>query len=93
MSWSIRAPTSGSTFSRRWATATLALSFAGSRFSSSDLTADGRADLYALVDRGVDADGKPLGTAGWRFLSTGTTFNPSAWFTSTAMPWASTFPY
>ena len=88
-----RAPTSGSTFSRLHVTGTLALSFAGSRFSSADLTADGRADLYALVDRGVDGDGKPLGTAGWRFLSTGTTFNASAWFTSAWMPWASTFPY
>ena len=88
-----RAPTSGSTFSRLHVTGTLALSFAGSRFSSADLTADGRADLYALVDRGVDAEGKPLGTAGWRFLSTGTTFNASAWFTSAWMPWASTFPY
>jgi len=88
-----RAPTSGTAFSRLYFTATLALSFAGTRFSTADLTGDARADLYALVDRGVDAAGKPLGTAGWRFYSTGTTFTPAAWFTSATMPWATTFPY
>ncbi len=88
-----RAPASGAAFARLAFTGTLALSFARTRFTTADITGDGRADLVALVDRGVDANGTSLGTAAWRFISTGTTFTPNAWFTNAGMPWATTFPY
>jgi hypothetical protein len=88
-----RSMSSGSAFSRIYLTDPLALSFAGTRFSSADLNGDGRADLAGLVDRGVDADGNPLGADGWRFLSSGTALSASKWFTSSTTPWATTFPY
>ncbi len=89
-----RGGTSGTSFSSLYFTDVLPVSFAGTRFSSSDATGDGRADLFALVNRGVDADGiTPLGTAVIRFTSTGTTFNQRPWFSDATMAWETAFPY
>jgi hypothetical protein len=88
-----RASSTAPTFEMRYFTDPLPLSFAGIRLSTADLTGDGRADLSALVDRGKDVDGLPLGTDAWRFLSTGTSYTPGPWFTSPAMAWETTFPY
>jgi len=84
---------SSSTFSPLAFTGVLAQSFARSRFSVADLWRDGRADLGALVDRGKDAGGKPLGTAVLRFRSTGTAYVRSAWFYSSTLAWETSFPY
>ena len=88
-----RGPTAGTSFSRLNFTDVLPVSFAGTRFSSSDATGDGRADLFALVNRGIDADGNPLGTDVVHFDSTGTTFTQRPWFSSPTMAWETTFPY
>jgi hypothetical protein len=88
-----RASSTAPTFERRYFTEPLPLSFAGTRFSTADLTGDGRADLSALVDRGKDESGLPLGTDAWRFLSTGSSYTPLAWFTNPTMAWEATFPY
>ena len=71
----------------------LPLPLASTRLSTADLNGDGRADLVALVDRGLDADGNPLGTDTWRLASTGTAFTLDAWFGDAAMRWDQAFPY
>jgi Stage II sporulation protein len=81
------------TFARRYFSDPLAIPFSGSRFSTADLSGDGRADLVALVDRGVDAAGLPLGTDAWTFISDGLAYTSRAWFTSETLNWATTFPY
>ena len=81
------------TFSRLHFTATLPLSFAGSRFTAADLTGDARVDLLALVDRGVDADGNALGSVGWRLVAGDAAFTAATWFTDAAMPWGISYPY
>ncbi len=88
-----RASSWAPTFERRSFTDPLPLSFAGTRFSTADLTGDGRADLVALVNRGTSADGLPLGTAAWRFISTGASFETQPWFTNETMAWETAFPY
>jgi hypothetical protein len=88
-----RGAASGTSFARLYFATMDTVSFAGSRFSATDLNADGRVDLVALVDRGKDADGNPLGTDVSRFTSTGTRFTWSPWFGSASMAWDSTFPY
>ncbi len=87
------AGTSSMAFSPLYFTDPLPISFAGSRFSTADLTGDGRADLVALVDRGVDEVGLPLGSDAWRFVSDGRSFTPTAWFSDPALAWGTTFPY
>lgn len=86
-----RAASLSAAFSRMYFTDVVAQSFAGSRFAASDLTGDGRADLVAFVDRGVDADGNPLGTTVIRFVSSGSAFSRGTWM-QTAIPWGSTLP-
>jgi len=88
-----RASSTAPAFERRYFTGSLPLPFSGIRLSTADLTGDGRADLSALVDRGKDADGLPLGTDAWRLVSTGVSFTPQPWFTSATMAWESAFPY
>ncbi|MFH1474222.1 MAG: VCBS repeat-containing protein, partial [Chloroflexota bacterium] len=85
--------TTGTSFARLYFTSVLPVSFAGTRFSAADMTGDGRSDLFALVDRGVDGDGLPLGTTVMRFDSTGTTFRQRTWFSSSTMAWETAFPY
>jgi hypothetical protein len=89
-----RASTMGTSFVRVSFTDILPpLSFAGTRFSAADATGDGRVDLFALVNRGADADGSLLGTDVVRLLSTGTTFSMEPWFSSPTMSWGTAFPY
>ena len=88
-----RASASAPAFERRYFSDPLAIPFAGSRFSTADLSGDGRADLVALVDRGDDATGLPLGLDAWRFISDGTAYEPGAWFTIETLDWETTFPY
>ena len=76
-----RSPSAGTTFSRRYYTGVLPLPFSGTRFSTADASGDGRADLFALVNLGVDAEGNSLGTAVSRLLSDGLTFSVDPWFT------------
>lgn len=88
-----RASSSATSFSRLFFTGTLELSFAGSRFAAADWSGDGRADLYALVDRGTDGDGNPRGADVWRFQSTGTTYSPAKWLTLDGLAWETALPY
>jgi hypothetical protein len=88
-----RGSTMGSSFVRLPFTDTLPLSFAGTRLSAADATGDGRVDLFALVNRGVDADGNSLGTDVVRLPSTGTTFSMEPWFSSPTLTWETAFPY
>ena len=88
-----RSSSTGQSFTRLHFGDPPAISFAGSRFSTADLTGDGRADLVALVDRGKDASGVPLGSDAWTFLSDGTSYAPRQWFTSPTLTWETTFPY
>ena len=86
-------PTTGSTFSRRYFTGVLALPFDGTHFSTADASGDGRADLFALVNLGVDAEGIDLGTAVSRLLSDGSTFSVDPWFSDPALRWETAVPY
>ena len=88
-----RGATTGTSFSRAYFSGALPVSFAGTRFSAADTTGDGRSDLFALVNRGADADGNSLGTSVVRFYSTGTTFTRNAWFSIATLPWETAFPY
>lgn len=87
-----RSPRVGTAFSRRWFTDVLPFSFAGTRFSTADSSRDGRADLYALVNLGVDADGNSLGTSVVRLLSDGGRFTLRPWFSDAALRWETAFP-
>jgi hypothetical protein len=88
-----RGPTSGTVFSRRSFTGVLPLSFAGTRFSSADSSADGRSDLFALVDLGVDAEGTSLGTSVMRLLSDGVAFSIDPWVNDPALHWVTAAPH
>jgi hypothetical protein len=88
-----RSPSTGSTFARRYFADSLPLSFARTRFSAADSSGDGRSDLYALTDEGVDAEGNPLGTQVVRLLSDGTTFTADPWFSDAALRWETAVPY
>ncbi len=90
----LRSPRTGTGFSRVDLTGTLSIPFAASRFSSADADADGRADVYALVDRGSDADGNPLGTDVWRLLSNASgTLDASRWLRDETLDWETSVPY
>ncbi len=73
--------------------ASLPLPFDSSRLSVADINRDGRADVFALVDRGIDPDGLPLGTDGWRIRSSGTTWQATSWFSRPALDWSTAYPY
>jgi hypothetical protein len=88
-----RSSSTAPTFALRYFSDPLAISFAGSRFTAADLTGDGRADLAALVDRGTDEAGAPLGTEAWTFLSDGVSFTPRDWLTLPTLAWATAYPY
>ena len=88
-----RAPSAGTTFSRRSFTGVLAVSFAGTRFSAADASGDGRSDLFALVNLGVDAEGISLGTSVLRLLSDGLAFAVDPWFSDPALRWETAVPY
>ena len=88
-----RSPTSGTSFSRRYFTDVLPLSFAGTRFSTADSSGDGRSDLFALVNLGVDAEGVSLGTSVVRLLSDGLAFEVDPWFSDAALRWETALPY
>lgn len=89
-----RSPASGTAFSRAFMTGTLAMPFAATRFSSADINADGRADVYALVDRGANADGISLGTDVWRLLANGSgTLGATRWLTAAPLDWGTAIPY
>ena len=88
-----RGPTSGTTFSRRYFTDVLSLSFAGTSFSTADASGDGRSDLFALVNLGVDAEGTSLGTSVVRLLSDGLAFAVDPWFSDAALRWETAVPY
>jgi hypothetical protein len=85
--------TTGTSFSKLYFTDVLPVSFTGTRFSSSDATGDGRADLFALVNRGSDVEGMPLGTDVIQFISNGTTFSQRPWLSNPTMAWETAFPY
>jgi hypothetical protein len=59
--------------------------FAGTRFTASDLNRDGRADLLAFVDRGVDETGAPRGTDVWRLTSNGSAYTGGIWLTDATL--------
>jgi hypothetical protein len=88
-----RSQPTGTAFSRRLFTGVLPMSFAGTRFSTADSTGDGRADLYALVNLGADAEGIPLGTAVVRLVSDGTAFTSEPWFSDAALGWETALPF
>jgi FG-GAP-like repeat/Stage II sporulation protein len=88
-----RSPSAGTTFSRRYYTGALPLPFSATRFSTADASGDGRADLFALVNLGVDAEGNSLGTAVSRLLSDGVTFSVDPWFSDPALRWEAAVPY
>jgi hypothetical protein len=88
-----RSLAAGTTFSRRSFTGVLPLPFSATRFSTADTTGDGRADLFALVNLGVDAEGNSLGTAVSRLLSDGLTFSVDPWFSDPALRWEAAVPY
>lgn len=88
-----RGPRSGTTFSRRYFTGVLPLSFAGTRFSTADSSGDGRSDLYALVNLGLDPAGISLGTSVVRLLSDGLAFTMDPWFSDAALRWEAAVPY
>jgi hypothetical protein len=88
-----RSPSSGSTFSRRYFTGVLTVPFGGTRFSTADASGDGRSDLFALVNLGVDAEGIDLGTSVLRFLSDGAAFAVDPWFSDPALRWETALPY
>jgi hypothetical protein len=88
-----RGPTSGTVFSRRYFTGVLPLSFAGTTFSTADSSADGRTDLFALVDLGVDAEGASLGTSVMRLLSDGVAFSIDPWVSDPALRWVTAAPH
>jgi hypothetical protein len=84
----LRSPASGSAFMPQSMTGPLALPFETTRFSTSDLNRDGRADLVALVDRGTDVDGNDLGTQVWRLLSNSTaTLDLHPWSVGLSLDW------
>jgi hypothetical protein len=83
----------GATFSRRYFTGVLPLPFSATSFSTADTSGDGRADLFALVNLGVDAEGNSLGTAVSRLLSDGLTFSVDPWFSDPALRWETAVPY
>jgi hypothetical protein len=83
----------GATFSRRYFTGVLPLPFSATSFSTADTSGDGRADLFALVNLGVDAEGNGLGTAVSRLLSDGLTFSVDPWFTEATLRWETAIPY
>jgi hypothetical protein len=90
----LRSPTSGSAFIPQPMTSPLALPFETTRFSTSDLNRDGRADVVALVDRGVDVDGNDLGTQVWRLLSNNTaTLDLRTWSVGAALDWETASPH
>jgi hypothetical protein len=75
-------------------TGPLALPFETTRFSTSDLNRDGRADVVALVDRGVDVDGNDLGTQVWRLLSNNTaTLDLRTWSVGASLDWETASPH
>lgn len=88
-----RAAATAAVFERRYFGDPLAISFKGSRFSTADLSGDGRADLVALVDRGRDEAGLALGVDAVRFFSDGTRYAIRDWFTSSTLAWETAFPY
>jgi hypothetical protein len=89
-----RSPRTGTGFSRTYLTGTLEIPFGSTRFAAADADADGRADVYALVDRGTDADGNPLGADVWRLLSNASgTLDASRWLTDVALDWETSVPY
>jgi hypothetical protein len=88
-----RASSTAPIFERRYFSDALAISFDGSRFSTADLSGDGRADLVALVDRGRDEAGLALGVDAVRFFSDGTRYTIRDWFTSPTLAWETAFPY
>ena len=88
-----RSPSAGTTFSRRYFTGVLPLPFSATRFSTADTSGDGRADLFALVNLGVDGEGNSLGTAVSRLLSDGLTLSVDPWFTDAALRWETALPY
>jgi hypothetical protein len=91
---SYRSASSGTGFSRVYLTPTLDLPFDGTRFASSDVDADGWADVYALVDRATGDEGEVLGTEVWRLLSsTSETLVATRWQTYPTLEWATAEPY
>lgn len=89
-----RSPRKGTGFSRIYLTGTLGIPFAATRFAAADANADGRADVYALVDRGTDADGNPLGADVWRLLSTASgALAASRWLSGVPLDWETSVPY
>jgi len=88
-----RSPMSGTTFARRYFTDVLSLPFAGTSFSTADASGDGRSDLFALVNLGVDAEGTSLGTSVVRLLSDGLAFAVDPWFSDAALRWETAVPY
>ena len=71
----------------------LPLPFGRSKLSVADLNRDGRADVFAIVDRGTDVDGNPLGTDGWRIRSSSTTWRATPWFSRADLDWNTAYPY
>jgi hypothetical protein len=89
-----RSPRTGTGFSRVYLTGTLGIPFAATRFAAADADADGRADVYALVDRGSDPDGNPLGADVWRLLSNASgTLDASRWLSGVPLDWETSVPY
>ena len=75
----------GTSFTRTWFGGPLPVPHAGTRFTASDLNRDGRADLLAFVDRGVDETGAPRGTDVWRLTSNGSAYTGGLWLTDATL--------
>lgn len=89
-----RSPRTGTGFSRVYLTGTLGIPFASTRFAAADADADGRSDVYALVDRGTDADGNQLGADVWRLLSNASgTLDANRWLSGVPIDWETSVPY
>ncbi len=84
----------GISFTRAWFTAIDAsIPFATTRYSAADWDGDGRGDLLAYRDLGVDGAGASLGTAVTRYTSTGTAFGKGPIATDSTLDWPTFIAY
>ncbi len=75
----------GTSFTRTWYGLKQPVPFAGTRFTTSDLNRDGRADLLGFADRGTDASGASLGTDLWRLYSNGVVYSGGRWLSDASL--------
>jgi hypothetical protein len=91
---SYRSASAGIGFTRVYLTPTIAVPFDSARFASSDIDADGWADVYALVDRGLGDEGQALGTDIWRLISSASeTLVATRWASDPDLDWATARAY